>query len=153
MAYFTQTDLENALGVQIVKAIFDDDNDGVADAAPVAACCAYGSAECDSFLRGQYAVSFPISPVPDELKFAAVDFGCAYAARRRPDLTRAMGEQPWTMFRQAAIEKMKQFAVSLQRLPPSVGTPANVGAQVRTGDAARPELPSPPRVFDDMGDF
>lgn len=64
MPYFTQADLENALGVQIVKAIFDDDNDGVADAAPVAACCAYGSAECDSFCGGNTPSASRSAPSP-----------------------------------------------------------------------------------------
>ena len=127
MAYIAQSDLENALGKSIVKAIFDDDGDGAPEPAAIAACCDYASSECDSFLRGQYGVTFPISSPPAELKFAAVDFACAYAARRRPDVVRAMGEKSWTDFREAAVEKMKRFAASLQRLPPTVATPSNVG--------------------------
>jgi hypothetical protein len=150
MPYFDQTDLENALGIPIVKAIFDDDLDGVADPAPIAACIAYGTAEADSFLRGNYDITFPVNPVPPELKFAALDFGCVYAMRRRPDVVRAMGEQPWTTFQQAAVDKMKRYLKATQRLPE---VPKNVGAEVRSGDPAKPELPSPPRTFQDMGDF
>lgn len=153
MPYSSQTDLENALGIFIVKTIFDDNQDQTVDDGPMTACLASGDAECNSFLRGTYDITFPITPVPDELKFAAVDFCCAYAVRRRPDVVRAMGEQPWTAFRDAAIEKMKRFASSLQRLPPSTGTPTNVGADVVTGDPANPDLPSPPRTFQNMGDF
>ena len=153
MAYCNQTDLENALGIQIIKSIFDDDMDGVADAAPIAACLAYGAAECDSFLRGIYDITFPITPVPDELKFAAVDFCCMYAMRRRPDIVKVMGEQPWTVFRDSAVEKMKRYAKSMQRLPDTTGTPKNVGAEVRSGDPAAPDLPDQPRLFQDMGDF
>jgi phage gp36-like protein len=152
MAYSSQTDLENALGVNIVKAIFDDNLDGVVDVAPMAACLAYGDAECNSFLRGTYDATFPIDPVPDELKFAAVDFCCAYAARRRPDLTRAMGEAPWTTFREAAVEKMKLFIKSTQRLPPTVAVPSNVGAEIVAPiDTATNEVRA--RTFDDFGDF
>lgn len=151
MTYSSQTDLENALGKNIVKGIFDDDQDGAADAAPMTACLAYGTAECDSFLRGVLDVTFPISPVPDELKFAAVDFCCAYATRRRPDVVRAMGEQPWTTFRDSAVEKMKRYAKSQQRLPDTVAVPANVGAEVRSGDASAPDVA--PRMWDDLGDY
>ncbi len=153
MAYCDQTDLQNALGINIIKSIFDDDMDGVADAAPVAACLAYGTAECDSYLRGVYETTFPISPVPDELKFIALDFCCVYAMRRRPDVVKAMGEQPWTAFQTAAVEKMKRFVKSMQRLPPTVAEPANVGAEVRSGDPQAPDLPEQPRVWQDMGDF
>ena len=153
MAYCNQTDLENALGIPVVKAIFDDNQDGTADAAPIAACLAYGTSECDSFLRGVYNVTFPINPVPDELKFAAVDFCCAYATRRRPDVVRAMGEQPWTVFRDSAVDKMKRYGKSMQRLPDTTGTPENVGAEVRSGDPQSPALPTQPRTWQNMGDF
>lgn len=153
MAYCSQTDLENALGVNIIKAIFDDNLDGTVDSGPIAACLAYGNAECDSYLRGVYDVTFPITPVPDELKFAAVDFCCVYALRRRPDIVKAMGEQPWTVFRDSAVDKMKRFGKSMQRLPDTTGTPTNVGAEVRTGDPESPTLPSPPRRWQNMGDF
>jgi phage gp36-like protein len=153
MPYCDQTDLENALGKQIVKAIFDDDMDGTADAAPLAACLAYGTAECDSFLAGTYDIELPVASVPDVLKFAAVDFCVAYATRRRPDVVKAMGAQPWTTFRDDALEKMKRFAKSIQRLPEDTGTPANVGAEVRSGDPEAPELPEQPRTWQDMGDY
>ena len=151
MPYFAQADLENALGKNTVAAIFDDDGDTVADAAPVAACLAYGTSECDSFLRANYAVTFPINPVPDELKFAAVDFGCAYAVRRRPDVTRAMGEKSWDAFRDAAIEKMKRFADSMQRLPDTVAAPANVGG-FTVDDSARIAVSGADGTVN-MGDF
>jgi phage gp36-like protein len=153
MAYCSQTDLENALGVPVVKAIFDDNLDGTVDAAAMTACVDYATAECNSFLRGQYDITFPIATVPDELKFAAVDFACAYATRRRPDIVRAMGEQPWTTFRDSAIEKMKRFGEAMQRLPPSTGTPENVGAEVRSGDADYPTIETPQRHWLRMGDF
>jgi len=149
--YSSQADLENALGTNTVKAIFDDNLDGVVDIAPMAACLDYGTAECDSFLRGNYDVTFPIDPVPNELRFAAVDFCCAYATRRRPDVTRAMGEEAWKTFREAAIEKMKRFASALQRLPPTTGTPANVGGHI-VDDSARIAISSADGTYNG-GDF
>lgn len=153
MAYNTQTDLENALGVQTVKAIFDDDLDGLADAAPIAACLAYGDAEANSFLAGVYDVELPFSSAPTAIKYAALDFCCAYAMRRRPDIVKAMGESPWTTFADAAVEKMRRFVKAEQRIPAASGTPENVGGEVRTGDADNPTMPTPARTFQNMGDF
>jgi phage gp36-like protein len=127
MAYITQADLENALGVNVVLAIFDDNADGVVGAAPIAACVAYASAQVDAFLAGTYAITLPIASPPDVVKFAAVDFACAYAMRRRPDIVRAMSEKSWSDFHEAAVSNMKLYASALERLPVATGAPANVG--------------------------
>lgn len=152
MSYASQSDLEHALGASIVQAIFDDNLDGAVDAGPMTSCLAYGDAEVDSFLSTQYEGPFPLETVPAAVKYAAVDFCCAYAARRRPDLVRAMGEESWEVFRKAAVEKMTRFVKAQQRLPVTSGAPANVTTLVKSGGVAQPdELPD--RVFDDMGDF
>lgn len=160
--YFSQTDLENALGAHTVKAIFDDDQDGSADSGPVAACIAYGGSECDSFLRNAMqasaaggVVTLPLTDVPNEVKFAALDFGIAYAIRRRPDVVRAMGEQPWTTFYEAAVDKMKRYCQSIQRMPATVGAHATVGGNVITPetDVDSDEEPDQESRWGDMGDF
>ncbi len=158
--YFSQTDLENALSVSVVKAAFDDDHDGVVDTGPMAACIAYGNAECNSFLRnvfvGGAAIELPLSTVPDEVKFAALEFGIAYTMRRRPDVVKAMNEQPWNTFYDAAIAKMKRYCESVQRMPTTVGTHATVGGTVLNpdsdADGVEEELPTEGR-WADMGDF
>lgn len=127
MAYFAQSDLENALGINTVKAIFDDDADGLADAAPIAACCEAGSVEVDAVLAGEYQIALPIANPPAVVKYAALDFGIAYAMRRRPDVVHAMNEKSWTEFREAALKKIELFASSFERLPAATGVPANVG--------------------------
>lgn len=154
--YFTRTDLENALGKNTVAAIYDDDADNVAESAPIDACCAYGTSECNSFLRGILPNAIPVAQadVTDEVKFAALDFGIAYTIRRRPDLVRAMGEESWTTFRDSAIEKMKRYVASLQRMPPTMGVPSNVGAEVmKTADPANESSCPRGSYFEDMGDF
>lgn len=152
MPYASQVDLEHALGATIVTSIFDDDQDGIPEAAAIASCLAYGDAEVDSFLSTQYDGPFPLATVPAAVKYAAVDFCCAYAARRRPDLVRAMGEESWEVFRKAAVEKMTRFVKAQQRLPASAGVAANTTTTVKIGGFLQPdELPD--RTFDDMGDF
>ena len=153
MAYCTQQDLENALGVQLVRAVYDDDNDGEVDAAPIAACLEYATAECDSFLRGTYAVPFTATPFPAELRYAALDFACAYTARRRPELAHTLGTDPFKQFYDAATAKMKRFDASEQRLPAASGTPDNIGGYVRSSYDDTADEDAPARSFDDMGDY
>lgn len=152
MSYGSQADLEHALGSNVVKSIFDDDLDGVIDGNAMTSCLAYGDAEVDSFLSTQYEGPFPLANPPAAVKYAAVDFCCAYAARRRPDLVRAMGEESWEVFRKAAVEKMTRFVKAQQRLPEASGAPANVTTVVKVGGVVKPDG-LPDRVFDDMGDF
>lgn len=134
--YFSRYDIEDAIGVQTVKAIFDEDASGQASSRALNSCRAYGTSECRSFLRANYPEGkLPMTEddVPDELRFAALDFGCTYAMRRRPDLVRAMGEESWTTFLEAAIEKMKRYVAGLQRVPPTTGVPEHVSQAVTTG--------------------
>ncbi len=160
MSYFSRTDLENALSANVVKGAYDDDHDGVVDSGPIAACLAYGDAMCNSFLRnvfvGGASIALPLSTVPDEVKFAALDFGIAYTIRRRPDVVKAMNEQPWTTFQEQAIEQMKRYCASMQRMPTSAGEHATVGATVLNPDSdedgAEECLPTEGR-WSDLGDF
>jgi hypothetical protein len=154
--YFTQTDLENALGKNIVLAVYDDDHDGVVDTAAMTSCRAYGTSECNSFVRGLHPDVIPMAEVdvPDEMRFAALDFGIAYTMRRRPDLVRAMGEESWTAFRDSAISTMKRYVQAVQRMPPAMGTPTNVGAVVaKTADPANESTTIQGSRFEDFGDF
>ncbi len=153
MSYCSQEDLENALGVNIILSAYDDDNDGEVDEGPLEACLEYGTAQCNSFLYGQYAGPYPIDPVPDELKFAAVDFCCAYTARRRAELGQSQRAESWKDFDQRAREQMERYVKSVQRLPASAGTPAGITGSVSTGTGVVDEDGRPVRVWDDMGDF
>jgi hypothetical protein len=155
--YFSQTDLENALSVNIVKSVYDDDHDGVVDSGPIAACIAYGNAECNSFLRnvlvssGGTPITLPLDTVPDEVKFAALDFGIAYTIRRRPDVVKALNEQPWTVFYDYAVAKMKRYCESMQRVPASTAEHATAGADVFAANPDDDEAPEP--RWSCMGDF
>ena len=148
----SRLDLENALGKALVTQIFDDDNDGVIEDGAMQACLEYGDSEVDSFIYGQYSGQWPIASDLPALKFAAIDFCCAYAARRRPELARSLGSEPWKGCHGAAVEKMTRFLKGQQRLPAPAPAPANVTSVVKVGGAIQPD-DLPDRVFDDMGDF
>jgi len=160
--YFSRSDLESALGTPIVRAIYDDNHSGsVATGAAVtavAACIAYAGAMCDSFLRGALqqpigtgAIAFPLETVPNEVKFAALDFGIAYSMRRRPDVVKAMGEQPWTVYYEQAVAQMKRYAASVQQVPASTAHHATTGGEVFGSDPNDGDLPEP--RWGDMSDF
>jgi hypothetical protein len=161
MSYFTQTDLENALSRAIVLAAYDDDHDGEADDEPIAACVAYAEAQCNSFLRnvltsGGAAIELPLTSVPDEVKFAAIDFGVAYSIRRRPDVIKAINAEPWTTFHTHAVEQMKRYCASVQRFPAETGTSATQGGAILNPDSDEDgneeDLPTEGR-WSDMGGF
>ena len=157
MGYFTQTDLENALSVSIVKSVYDDDRNGAVDAGPMNACIAYGTALCDSFLRkigqtsgGGSAIVLPMTSPPDEVKFASLDFGIAYTIRRRPDIVKAIGEQPWTVFYDQAVEQMKRYVSSMQMVSATAMAHATVGGSIFGGPTGT-DLPAP--LWNSLGDF
>lgn len=136
--YISQTDLEHAITRATVKAAFDE-GDNEADPDAVAACIAYANAECNSFLRkvlvsGGSALSLPLVTVPDEVKFAALEFGIAYAIRRKPDVAKAMGVEKWSEFHAMAVARMKRYCESEQRVPTTTAEHGTAGAALLNPD-------------------
>lgn len=129
---FDETDLCNAIGRPLFVAIYDDDNDGQPDSGPVAACIESATAEVLAWFAGTYEDWSEVlpDPVPPALKYAAIDFGIAYTARRRPDIFRASNSKSWEEFEKAAIARVERYQQAKQRLPASTGTPKNVGSYV-----------------------
>jgi len=63
MAYCTQVDISNAgVSSAVLIQLADDDGDGVADAAVIAAAIADADAEINSYLGARYRI--PVAPVP-----------------------------------------------------------------------------------------
>ena len=95
MAYVDGTALGRALGAQTLIALFDDDNDGVADPAVVAAVCARADARADSWVAGNYESEFPLSSgVPAMLAELSLAYAIAFSYERNPDYLRAFGMKP-----------------------------------------------------------
>lgn len=136
MAAVTQADLENALSPQTVLALFDDNNDGTADPAPIAAVCARATARADSWLAGVYDGPFPLTgTLPAMYTELALEYAVAFSFERHPEYVRSFGEVPraerWKrademgMRLQAAVLRMPDHS---QKVPANVGTPAYDGA-------------------------
>jgi len=64
--YCSQSDLEKRLPPQVVRALTDDDGDGLADTAVIDAAVTDADALIDTYLRARYTV--PLNPVPDAVR-------------------------------------------------------------------------------------
>lgn len=88
--YIQQSDLENARGVQFIVGCFDDNGDGVADAAPVAAVITRAEGMVDAFLKTQ--VTLPIPASADRLIVeACIEYAMSFTCDRRPEYARRFG--------------------------------------------------------------
>jgi len=156
VGYFTQTDLEAALSLPVVKAAYDDTHSNTVSATGIAACIAYGTAQCDSFLRkvgqapGGGTLTLPMESPPDEVKFAALDFGIAYTMRRRPDVVKAMNVESWLVFYNQAVEQMQRYVAAQQMVTPTAMTHATAGGSIFGGPTGT-DLPS--ARWSSWGDF
>jgi phage gp36-like protein len=81
MAYATQTDLEKKIEPARLVQLTDDNNDGVADTAPIAEAIAAAGSIIDSYLATRYTV--PVSPVPDLVRTMAADLAIYLLFSRR----------------------------------------------------------------------
>lgn len=129
MAYITATDLEVRIGRQAILAIYDDDNDGVVDAATLADVCDQASARVDSYLATSYKGALPLSvdphtgKYPSVVKQAAVEWARYMAFDRHPEYVRMYGTKP--------LEEAKALSSALakaeQYLPDNSAEPAPRG--------------------------
>lgn len=155
MAYITQSELSYALSATSYAAIFDQDNDGIADGPVVDAVIARASAMVDAWISPVYTGPFPItqSPVPAMIRELTVQYALAIAYERRPDVTRTLeGANSNDAARWARADAMGQrLKGAIQRIV-ELPIPANEGGTVRSGD---PNNPTPKAKFfvDGMGDF
>lgn len=124
MAYLVQSDLENAIGLQTVFALFSDGTAQV-NAAAMADCLNRASYLVDSFIARVYAGPFPItqSPIPGMIRVAAIDFAASFAFERHPEYARSFGEDPRAKLWQRALDTMERICDALQEMPDFVAQP------------------------------
>jgi hypothetical protein len=127
-AYIDSVDLEHALSPTTVAAIFDDDGDGVADPAPIAAVIDRAEAMVDSFVVTEQPV--PVRGRDRLLRHAALEFAIAFSFERHPEYVRTFGEAERANRWQRGIELMERIANAVQMLPDVKRKPANVGGIV-----------------------
>lgn len=132
--YLNQTDLENAINVQTVLAIFDDAGTGTINQVALTDCLSRASAMVDSYLARVYRGPFPITqtPFPAMIKIAAIDFAVAYAFERHPEYVRSYGEEKRQERWARARDMMERICDGLQEMPDYTAQPkqANLGGIV-----------------------
>jgi len=89
--YSSQTDLEKRLDPQVLRAITDDDGDGLADEAVVTAAIADADAVIDSHLCARFTV--PFDPVPDAVRSISAAVAIYYLVTRRNESVAAEHER------------------------------------------------------------
>ena len=161
--FFTQAQLESRLSAKRVKRIYDDNSDGDADANPIKQLRADASSKVRSYLEPLGVMPTFAAMVnattgelltgqtfPEEIVRLALDVAVALAAQRHPEVV-CMDWRPLMEQCDKDLARLREGKTTLggQGAP----APVNQGAEVRSGDPDAPELPSPPRTFQNMGDF
>ncbi len=143
-SYITQVELAYALSATSFAAIFDQDNDGIADGPVVDAVIARASGMVDAWIAPVYAGPFPIvqSPVPSMIRELTISYAVAIGYERRPDVTRSLqGSTDNDTARWKRADEMGQRLQSaVLRIPDLTAQPkpANVtGSVVYTDDRRR----------------
>ncbi len=103
--YCTQADLEQRLDPQALRALADDDQDGLADTAVVEAAIADACALIDARLRARYSV--PFDSAPEVIRAAAAAIAIYLLLTRRRDS--APGEHRRRY--EAALALLEQLAL------------------------------------------
>lgn len=132
--YISDADLAAAVGLTVVTATADDDNDGTADPAVLALVIASAEAEVDSFLIGFY--TFPLTEPTDRLvRQCALDFAVAFLHLRHPEYVRARDGDAGMGRYELAKARMLRIQSAVQQLPDTAPTdpPKNIGGIVTYG--------------------
>lgn len=155
MAYFTEDDLNRAVGAALVLRCLDDDNDGTVDAATLAALVADADAEVNGYVTRVYSATTLAASPPPALRRLAVDVGVQLMYLRRPEFIGERGDTPWQGRYDRALKRLAEIAAGKFRLDVD-GTPAvpgNVrGAGLYTSTGAA-DLTDEGFVKDGTGDF
>ena len=103
----TQAQLENRLSATVVRRIYDDDNNGTADAAPVALLLLDASSKVAGALGPVYPIDtireMDAAELPGEVVRIALDVAHAMAAQRHPEFVKG----DWVELMKAADRDLK----------------------------------------------
>lgn len=131
--YISQAMLENRLSAAVVRRVMDDNNDGTADANPLAQLIADAESRFEAHCSGIYPLDTLRSVKPHEAVRLVLDVAEALAARRFP---RAFGRD-WFPLWQATESELNKLRQRKTRLDiDSAPEPAeNEGGKVFVGSA------------------
>jgi len=134
MAYVSQSDIQNTIGLPALLALTDDTNTGSPGAGVITFITTRASAWVDSFLAANYVGPFPItqSPAPAMMQEAALYKAVEFLYDRRPEYIRNTMKGVRKDYNTAAIELLKRLVDGIQYMPDFLGAtkPGNVGGIV-----------------------
>jgi len=153
VAYWSQQDLEDQLSPATVLAIFDDNNNGTVSGTGLAAVQQRSDQEVDSYLATNYPkLTFPVTPVPVQLKWASLEFGIVFARDRKSEYWAKAEDNERQARLKEARAKMDRFAQGQQYLlATNEPKPSTVGGIVV--DDGRRVIADNPDGTDNAGDF
>lgn len=152
MAILMQADLEARLSVATVRALYDDDQSGDADAAPVAQLLE----DAESYVLGAiwgaggvYVGAVP-DPPPAELKRLCLDAAVAYAAQRFPEVVK----RDWQALFEWLKGELKDLRDGVRGLGPQETATTDAANQGAVVESDNPTETATKRFFvSGMGDF
>lgn len=125
-----QTDLENALSVATILALFDDGT-GTVNTTALTATIDRGENELRSWLIDEYGINLPTDLASDPfLKYCALDFTLGYAIERHSEYAKQAGLGTKETYFNRAKERSIRVLQGRQRPTTVAEKPANVGGVV-----------------------
>ena len=126
MAYLTQTNLENRLGVARVLALYDADNTGTINAAAMVEVWQTASDLVDATVARSFTGTLPVSgTAPVMMREAATLYAIALSFERKPGAARRLDETCPTRTRDRADKICEELATNLKKMvdapPPTPG--------------------------------
>ena|SRR3990172_5508159 len=147
-AIISKTLLEKRMSVAVVRAIYDDNNDGDADADPVAQLIDDAESKVMSYYQPTYGATLPAT-VPKELIRMTLDVAQAMAGQRHPEIVRQDWEKRMVVAeRDLTRMRKRETTLGIDTSPePSALDGATLVSQVEDED-------EPVKVFvGGMGEF
>lgn len=150
LPYWLLSDLENRLSAEVVRQVFDDNGDGVADAAVIVRLQSDSDSWVEGYLRGNYDLAAVRANPPNQVRRLSLDYAEACTARRHGEYVR----RDWKGMLEQAEKELRRIRSGEVRLDVE-GTPepaTNHGGAV--WDGSTDYTADAPKVFiGGMGDF
>lgn len=146
-------DLKDRLSSDVVEAILDDNNDGTPDTNPLYRLFADAVSFVEGVAGGHYNLTVlrNVSPTPNEMVRLILDAAEWMAAKRAPEVLRG---HDWMKLREINRQDITDWAKGQRRLDTdTTPEPALTQGGKTVSEIGVTPNASPPKVFDDMGDY
>ena len=146
-------DLRDRIGADIVDAVLDDNNDGQADKNPLYRLLADAISFVEGSAGGHYSLNAMrlVDPAPNELVRLILDAAEWMTVKRHPEVQRG---QSWDKLREINRQDITDWAKGQRRLDTEAAPEVSKtqGGKTVSEIGVTPNA-SPPKYFDDMGDY